>query len=338
MENTPASQQTEAKLKTQKSKSHSKAGDLRATIKTLETRLAKLTECSQTETLEILTLFDQADQDLLDLQEKGMAATSELSQLETVTRQFRKKLAVFIHKAGGAQSLEAARQERQPSQDRWWWYADEILGEARKQKATRWFRNLGIIASLLIIGVVVYQKYLAPDPAVQASYGHQQRAENALVSGDYEAALLEIETALTLTPDESNLYTLKGMILDALGETAKAAENYTLAKEKLEQESEFYTQRAILYLMMSRPDLALADSETALAINPDSAISYLNQGQAYEMLGDIQAAIDSYESADETAQRIGNLQLQAIARVSMSNAMQRVILPTNEVPETTKGE
>jgi tetratricopeptide (TPR) repeat protein len=331
-------QTSDIKLQTQKNKSRTKADELRGIIKVLETRITKLPECSPAEAQEILTFFDQADQILLFLNEKGMDTTSEQSQLETVTRKFRKRLTIFTRQSGGPARLAHIRQTRQPSQDLWWWYADQILQTERKLKATRWLRNAGILTAILLVIAVIYQRFLAPDPAVLASYGHQQRAEIALTQTDLEVALAEINAALEYTPDEFQLYILKGVILDEMGDTETAADVFSLASEKVPEAAIFYTQRATFYLMLNKPELTLADTESALSINPDSAVSYLNQGHAYEALGDMDAAITSYEQADQAAERTGNVQLQAIARVSMSNAMQMITLPTLENPASTEGE
>ncbi len=326
------------KLQTQKSKSRTKADELRAILKKLDTRISKIPDSSPAQALEILTMFDQADQIMLELNAKGMDTTSEQSQLDTITGKFRKRLASFVQKAGGPESLAHARQTRQPSHSYWWWFADEILQTERKQKASRWLRNVGIFAVVFLIVAVLYQRFLAPDPAVSASYGHQQRAEIALTKTDLDIALAEINAALEYTPDDYQLYILKGVILDEMKNYEKAVANYTLAKERVPEESLFYTQRATFYLMLNKPELTLIDAETAVALNPDSAVSYLNMGQAHEALGDINAAITSYELADETAERTGNVQLQAIARVSISNAMQMITLPTLENPLPSVGE
>ena len=56
------------------------------------------------------------------------------------------------------------------------------------------------------------------------------------------------------------------------------------------------------------------------------------------MMGDISKAIDSFEAADEVAQRIGNSQLQAVIRVGLANVYQRISIPTFDETNIDLGE
>jgi len=329
---------TAPQLKTQTQKPHTRAEELRHHLKLLETRLVRLSEINREEALEILILFDQAEQIATELQERGMNTASELGQIETLTAQFYKKRAQFIRRIGGSQELAKAREVRQPSKDSWWWYADQTLAVESKQKMIRWLRNFAFITVILIILAMIYQRFFAPDPATQASYGHQTRGENALIQRDLETALVEVQNAIALTPDHPDLYVLQGVIQEGLGHPEEARSSFEIALQKFDPEEGFYNQRATLYLMMGDAERGLADSQAAIQINPDSTISYLTQGQAYEILGDFPKAIDSYEIADEIAQRIGNAQLQAIVRVTLSNAMQRIPIPTFETTDSSGGD
>jgi tetratricopeptide (TPR) repeat protein len=327
---------TATQLKAQKQKPQTRAEKLRDTLKILDARIAQLFKSKPEEASEIPVLFDRVNQALEELQEHGMNLASELGQVETLSAQFTKKRALFIRKIGGPQELAKAREANQPPRDRWWWYVDLALVEENKQKAVHWLRIFAVAAVSLIILAVIYQKFFAPDPATKASYGHQQKAENAVMEGNFEYALNEVQQALTYTPEEANLYVLQGVILEALARTEEAHSSFDTALQKYDQADQFYNKRTLVYLMLGDAERALADCETAIQINPDSALSYLEQGQAYEMLEDIQKAIESYEKADEIAQKSGNAQLQAVIRMTLSNAYQRIILPT--FGETNSGE
>jgi len=86
--------------------------------------------------------------------------------------------------------------------------------------------------------------------------------------------------------------------------------------------------------MAGLPELGIEDCNTALQINPDSVMAYLNLGQAYQALGDLMASYENFELADQTAQRIDNAQLQAIARVQMSQVLQQLSMATPVPLET----
>ena len=323
----------EAKLKIKRPRTP--ADELREVLQTLETRTVRLDDCSPDEALEMLSLFDQAVAGLDRLQDLGMSLGSEMSQFETVTYQFRKKMALFVSRVGGARAMEDARRLHRSSADRWWWRADEILAAERKTKIRRGLRNAGIAAAILLVLAVVYQNFFAPDPALQASMGHQQQAENLLIEEDYENALKEMGEALVYTPGEPGLHILKGVIEESLDQPEAAAASFDNAREGLDNQDDFFVNRAIYYLMMAQAERALADSAAALIINPDSVISYLNMGQAYTLLEDYPAAIESYQLAEETAIRTGNTQLQAVARINLAQVLQMSTLP--RLPESDSG-
>lgn len=329
---------TDAQLRTQKQKPQTRAEALRTQLKTLETLIVKLSETPSIEALEIPSLFDQVDLALVELQESGMNLASELGQIETISAQFKNKRALFLRRIGGPQILEKTRQEIQPSHDRWWWYADQTLAAENRQNVILWLRILGITAIVLVILGLVYQKFFAPDPLIQASYGHRQRAENALIGGNLEDALIEVQQAIALTPDNAGLFIIQGVIQEGLGLSEDARSSFDTALEKYGQDDQFYIERTIVYLILGDAERALADSETAIQFNPDSAIGYLNRGNAYEMLGDIQKAIESLEKADEIAQQSGNAQLQAIIRINLSGAYQNITFPTFDGAGLSDGE
>jgi tetratricopeptide (TPR) repeat protein len=329
---------TETQLKTQKQKPQTRAEEMRALLKTLENRLSKLSDTPADQVMEVPSIFDQIDRALDELQDLGMNLSSEQGQIDTLSARFNKNLALFIRRIGGPQVLESMRQEIQPSPDRWWWYADLTLAAQNRQKRIRWLRLIGTAAVVLIILSIVYKIFLAPDPILQESFGHQQRAENALIGGEFEEALAEIQQAISLTPDDPRLHMMKGVIQEALGLSEDALGSFDAALHRFDREDQFYNERTTIYLMMSEPERALADIEIALQLNPNSAISYLHQGNAYEMLGDIPKAIESLEKADELAQQSGNAQLQAIIRISLSTVYQNVTLPTSDGDDLGDGE
>lgn len=333
MAETKSEKLPEIQLRTQTQKPETRLEELRMILKDLEKHITRLSEISPEAALMIPQSFDKADDLLNDLQSRGTSLASEMGQIKTLSAQFSKVKAAFIHKIGGPEQLEKIRQIRQPSEDRWWWFIDKTLAEETKRRTIRALGILGLICVLFLIAALVYNRFFAPDPAFQASYGHQQQAENALIEGELESALEEVQNALTYTPEEPDLYVLKGVILEALGQEDASKASYDRALLRYELPEYFYNQRTLLYLMIGEPLLALEDTQTAIKINPDSAIPYLYQGQAYENLGDISNAIQSYEKADILAQLTDNTQLQAIIRINLSNVYQRISLPTLEVDE-----
>jgi hypothetical protein len=324
------------KLKVQPRNPQTKAEELRVCMKKLDMLIGRLSELSPEDALEILSLFDQVNKGMEALGESGMNLDSELGQADTLTTRFYKEQALFIRRIGGSRKLLDARTIRQPSADLWWWFVDDSLAKDRLQIIYRMVRNFGVLVVVLIIAFVIYKNFFAPDPNIQASYGHRQGGEIALIDGRLEDALYEVQQALFFTPDDPDLYVLQGVIQGAMERPEEAKSSFDIAIKTYTQEDYFYNQRTILYLMMDEPERALSDCETAIQINPNSAVSFLNRGQAFELLGDIQSAIDSYTTADEIAQRTENIQLQAIIRVNLGYALQNFTFQTKEVDESSE--
>lgn len=325
---------TETQLKTQTRIPPTKAAEFRETLKTLEHHIARLAELNPETAVEIPALFDRVEDAMAELQDRGMNLSSESGQFETISAQFKKKGALFLGRIGGPAALQKARTGRQPAEARWWWYMDRSLAQEGKDKTIHWLKILGTAAAVILVLTLLYRQFLAPDPAVQASYGYRQSAENATINGDYETALQEVENAITITPDYPELYVLRGVLQEKLGQPEAANQSFENAQQRYAADDQFYNQRSALYLMMGEASSALADSQAALAINPDSPFSYLYMAQAYELQGEIAKAIESYEQADAMAQKSGDAQLQAIIRVSLSGAYQSVSFPTPVLPET----
>jgi tetratricopeptide (TPR) repeat protein len=310
--------------------------ELRDVLTMIERRIAKLKEISPEDALEILPLLDQARERLDTLEAAGGGASSERSegtQFETLLRQLDKKGSTFMNRAGGSAALKRARQERQPDQSYWWWFIDEDLAQKRQSKIKRWAVGAAIVGALLIVLVVVYNQFLAPDPAFQAGIGFQQTAENKLIQGQYEEALADAEQAIEHLPDYPELYVLRGVLYDVLEQPDLAEQSYILAREKLSKEETFYNERAKYFLLAGLGEPGMADAEMALSINPDSAVSLMFIAQAHEMLGNISKAIDYYELASAAAERTDNPTLQVMARMQIATLLQQFNLINPETPQ-----
>jgi len=325
---------TETQLKTHTRIPPTKAAEFRETLRTLETRIARLAELDPQAALEIPALFDRVQDGMADLQGHGMNLASESGQFETLSAQFKKKGALFLRRIDNPTALQQARAGRHPDESRWWWYIDRSLAQEGKEKTIHWLKILGIAAAALLVVILLYQQFLAPDPAVQASYGYRQSAENALLNSDYQTALGEVESAILNTPDYPELYVLRGVLQQKLAQPEAANQSFETARQLYAADDQFYNQRSAIYLMMSEAQSALADAQAALAVNPDSPFSYLYMAQAYELQGEVIKAIESYKQADAMAQKSGDAQLQAIIRVSLSGAYQSVSFPTPVPLET----
>ena len=314
-------------------KPQTRVESLRVLLNNLQLRIVRLPQAHNEDALQIPVMLDQAADLLDEIQQSGGSASSEESLFETILAQFQKYRKAFLQRAGGAVALEKARQAHQPTADHWWWFVDETLAAERRQGIRRALIIGGISILVLAVLAVVYQKFLAPDPALQASIGYQTSAENFLTTGEYEEVLAQVELALQNTPDNPTLYVLQGLAYELLGEPELATKSYETAQKGFPNRDSFYAIRAGYYLMANQGELALADTDAAIAINPDSAVSFLRKAQAYEMLGEISKAIDTYELASDVASRIGNPQLEVMARMNLAQLLQMFPSPAETPTE-----
>jgi len=99
----------------------------------------------------------------------------EATQLETVSAELRRKAATFLREIGGATRLRDARNARQPDPAQWWWFLDQWLADRRRSQLRR-LLQWGVVAALLLaLLYFVYQRFLAPDPAMVAACNMSRR-------------------------------------------------------------------------------------------------------------------------------------------------------------------
>jgi tetratricopeptide (TPR) repeat protein len=321
----------EARVKQQTT--HSGVDEIRKLLNSLDIRITRLREETPEDALEMLSLFDQVTEKLERTQQLGTPLASEYSQFETILSRFLSQGALFIQKAGGQPVLEAIRQANPPKEERWWWRIDEVIANDRAVRIKRWLRTGLIAAVIIIIAAVIYQLFLAPDPTTRAIYSNSQSAEFNLQMGKYDQALEDVKKALSYSPEDPDLLTLKGVLEEATDQSEAAKVDFETAQTLYTKEENFYTRRGSLYLMTNDGERALADVQTASEKNPDLAYAYLLEGQAYELLGMYSESLDALQIADQVAERTNQPQIQVYARMYMAQILQRPDQIATATPE-----
>ncbi len=244
------------------------------------------------------------------------------AQFDGIVLRMRKEAGRFIRDLGGAQALQQARAEAKASKDHWWWYLDEWVIEKRRAAVKRSLVITGIVVVALAALVLVYQKFLAPDPKTTASYGYEQTASDMMINGDYNGAMKEVENGLQVDPKDPSLLTMKGVLLDRLGQIGQSAPIFSEAEQSFGAQDTFLVTRGQDYLMVQLPDKALADAQAAVKANPQSANAYLLLGQVYEVQKKYQDSLDAYNKGYDAADKSNQPQLAALARMRIAMLMQ----------------
>jgi tetratricopeptide (TPR) repeat protein len=314
------------KLDYLKQRPHTQIEILRSELDQLEKLVGSLRYLDAGEAQKIPVLFDQVTESIRLAEQSGTNLRGEKTQLETAQVKFEKQAARFIRILGGRQALQELRSRPQPGPDRWWWYPDRLVAESRKTQRRKGLFWLALAAVILFGLVFFYNRFLAPDEATQTSLQHSFKAENLADRGEYRAAFEEVELAIAAKPGQADLYLLKGVLADILGETEIAAEAFRRVEASAPNRIVFLITRATEYLRFAQTGPAIQDAQAAVALDPTQASAYLIMGQAYETSGDFQNALDNYRQADQLATEQNDAQVQVIARMSIGQLYNRLPL------------
>ena len=306
-----------------KQKPLTRADELREQLNELEAKVGRLGYGLANETLTIPVLFDLIAETMGSFQAEGQEMRAEQARLQAVSADLRRKAAVFLHEIGGANALHEARQKHRPDPANWWWFLDRLLVEKRRLGLRRMARLAAGVIGVLALLAVLYQRFLAPDPATRTRLWHQQAAQDLATQGDLASALTEIEQALAVAPDDAYLLIFKGSLQQGLGQDTEADKAFAAARKILNDPESFLLARGQAYLLLGQATPALADAMAAVEINPGSASGYMLIGHAQEQMENYAEAILAYQQASKLADDQGNYQLAATARVNMAVLMQR---------------
>ncbi|HWD78362.1 MAG TPA: tetratricopeptide repeat protein [Kribbella sp.] len=143
--------------------------------------------------------------------------------------------------------------------------ADEV--QARGDQLTVWLRS-GVDGELKLLSS------LGTDPMLDGAYRGTALAERSAVherSGNYEAALLDLDKADALRPDVSWIIAWRGSACVELGKFEQALEDLDRAIELRPGYAYALCTRSLVHLRFKRLDSALEDINRCLATEPDVA-------------------------------------------------------------------
>ena len=276
------------------------------------------------EILKMLTLRDEIEDLLLNLEKRGTDLEADKVRLETFDTIIRKKMKMVYRKLTASLNPLPYREERKIPRSHWWWYLDELLKEKRVRARKRWLIRGGIAAVALLAVYIILTK-IVPQPKQSVIY--QEEANRLYEEGKLDEAINVYKKAQDLEPDNSTISLMLGIIYEDKGSLDRANDYFERARLLSSQKIDFYNSRGMVYFQMGKLDKATLDVKKALEMDADNAFSHFLLGNIYEMENKIAEAIAEYQIVSDLDQ---GPQLTVMARFKMGIIMQRAPLRSFE--------
>lgn len=169
---------------------------------------------------------------------------------------------------------------KNPHDAEWWYYIGQIYKDKKRYAES-------IEAVQKAFDIDAYPGFL------------EMISESYQESGDYANALVYVNQALQMNPDDLDLISTKADILGESGDIDGAIAGWT---EYIERTPDFfggYYRRGFLEDNSNRTDEALADYEMAIMLEPDYAYAYLGKGDMLMRKDEREKAMEAYHKVVE---------------------------------------
>ena len=276
------------------------------------------------EIIKMLTLRDEIENLLLNLEKRGTGLEADKVRLATFDTIIRKKMKKVHGKLTVSLNPLPYREERKIPRSHWWWYLDELLREKRVRARKIWLTRGGIAAVALLAAYIILTK-VVPQPKQSVIY--QEEANRLYEEGKLDEAINVYKKAQGLEPDDSTIPLMLGMIYEDKGLLDRANDYFERARLLSSQKIDFYNSRGMVYFQTGKLDKATLDVKKALEMDPDNAFSHFLLGSIYEMENKIAEAIAEYQMVSDLDQ---DPQLTVMARFKMGMIMQRAPMRSPE--------
>ena len=131
------------------------------------------------------------------------------------------------------------------------------------------------------------------------AYIYTESGIDEIKTGKYTEAVSDFETALSYTPDNSDIYYYIGLAYYFLKDFENSIIRISQAIEINNNNIDYYQQRGVSYSSIGRYDEALADFEKMLEIDPQSSDANVNIGSMYLLTEDYETACKYLSKAAE---------------------------------------
>ncbi len=132
---------------------------------------------------------------------------------------------------------------------------------------------------------------------------HEANSYSYTKNRNYADALVEINQAIELDPQDTDFYEQRAWIYESMGDLERAIADYDQAIELDPRDAYSYGQRAEIYESMGDFKRAIADYDQAIAISP-SYYDYHARSRAYEKMGDLEHALSDLDTAISLAEKM----------------------------------
>ena len=175
-----------------------------------------------------------------------------------------------------------------------------------------------------------FSEVIKRDPQDGEAYFNRGVARAQLL--DLQGAIEDYTQALQLDPRQGKAYYHRGLARQALGDPQGAVEDFSqaislrsaeateLPEAEAAVQADLHLQRAMAYLSSNALELALADCEQALRLDPKLSRAYLCRGLACQGLGDPSSALADFNRALELDPQMAKAYLnRGIAHLDLGN-------------------
>lgn len=301
----------------QSARARTLADDLRDDLGRCETWAAQIG--AGADGLELLRLLDRVSDEMERLEQRGVDLRAERGRLEAVLGQLARRDKALVAQVG------AALAKQRPDGARWWWYLDERLAAARRRTLKRAVVGTLLGLSLLLGLYWLYERFLAPPPHIRRANDLVFAGEQLIIEGNIEQAIQQFEAATASNPEQVEAHMWLGVLYRATDDELRADAAFEQARLLLNDEIRFLFQRGMFYLLLGDTDAANKDALASIERAPDQPEGYFLLGNIAEHLGDMELAVASFQQADQCADKVGNVELQATIRMRLATALQHLM-------------
>jgi len=288
----------------------------------IEADLGKLAAGVKINPIEILLALDLARIRIDKSLEQGNEVKAEEAQFEYLVMNLQKQDKLFLREIGGERKLQELRLQYQPTSEKTWWFLDQQIVKNQQAYFRKLIITLGVSLLVIVLMVIGYNLFLAPDPLTIKKLDLNNNMVQALYSQDFASALKLADQGLLISPDDPELLTYKGVILQKLGKNEEGKNAFQQAERIFGSREKFLTGKAPIDMQSGDIQQMLIDAQEIIKLNPKSALGYFYFGKGNEALGDVPVALDSYDKASALANEQGQPELAATIRVTMAMLLQ----------------